>query len=88
MKDPKHLARVRKLPCSVCGAAGPSEAHHPRGYRWGCGMGKKAHDKYVIPLCRFHHHAYHTMGVDSWEKEFGTHEFHLEKLKESEECEL
>lgn len=23
-----HLARVKALPCSVCGAAGPSEAHH------------------------------------------------------------
>lgn len=23
-----HLARVRELPCSVCGAPGPSEAHH------------------------------------------------------------
>lgn len=23
-----HLARVKELPCSVCGAAGPSDAHH------------------------------------------------------------
>jgi hypothetical protein len=23
-----HLARVRELQCSVCGATGPSEAHH------------------------------------------------------------
>lgn len=26
----RHLARVKALPCSVCGAAGPSEAHHIR----------------------------------------------------------
>lgn len=24
----RHLARVKELPCSVCGADGPSEAHH------------------------------------------------------------
>lgn len=23
-----HMGRVKELPCSVCGAAGPSEAHH------------------------------------------------------------
>lgn len=23
-----HLARVKELPCSVCGQPGPSEAHH------------------------------------------------------------
>lgn len=23
-----HLARVKSLPCSICGAAAPSEAHH------------------------------------------------------------
>ncbi|MDO5288533.1 MAG: hypothetical protein Q4F13_02720 [Pseudomonadota bacterium] len=26
----RHLARVKALPCSVCGAAAPSEAHHIR----------------------------------------------------------
>lgn len=24
----RHLARVKELACSVCGEAGPSEAHH------------------------------------------------------------
>ncbi|MBB1060401.1 hypothetical protein [Marilutibacter spongiae] len=24
-----HVDRVRQLPCSVCGASGPSEAHEP-----------------------------------------------------------
>ena len=24
----KHLARVKELPCSLCDAPGPSEAHH------------------------------------------------------------
>lgn len=26
----EHLARVKQQPCSVCGKAPPSEAHHPR----------------------------------------------------------
>jgi hypothetical protein len=27
-KQRKYLARVKELPCSVCDAPGPSEAHH------------------------------------------------------------
>jgi hypothetical protein len=29
----RHLARVKELPCSVCDAPGPSEAHHVRQHR-------------------------------------------------------
>lgn len=29
-KDRAYLARVKACPCSVCGAHGPSEAHHIR----------------------------------------------------------
>lgn len=27
-KERQHLARVKELPCSLCDASGPSEAHH------------------------------------------------------------
>lgn len=27
-KEREHLAKVKSLPCSVCSAPGPSEAHH------------------------------------------------------------
>lgn len=27
-REREHLQRVKSLPCSVCGAPGPSEAHH------------------------------------------------------------
>lgn len=27
-KERAHLARVKELPCSLCDASGPSEAHH------------------------------------------------------------
>lgn len=33
----KHLAAVKSLPCSVCDAPGPSEAHHcKQGYQYTC----------------------------------------------------
>ena len=37
-----HIARVKALPCGVCGAAGPSDAHHiEQGMHFT-----------TIPLCR------------------------------------
>jgi hypothetical protein len=30
----RHIARVKELPCSVCGCAGPSEAHEPVQGQW------------------------------------------------------
>lgn len=27
-RERRHLSRVKELPCSVCDASGPSEAHH------------------------------------------------------------
>lgn len=36
-KEREHLARVKALPCSVCGASGPSEAHHVKqGLQYTC----------------------------------------------------
>jgi hypothetical protein len=32
-KERKHLSRVKELPCSVCDAAGPSDAHHVKQHR-------------------------------------------------------
>ena len=32
-KEKKHLARVKELPCSVCDASGPSDAHHVKQNR-------------------------------------------------------
>lgn len=37
-----HLARIKELPCGVCGQDGPSDAHHI-----------KQHYQYLcIPLCK------------------------------------
>jgi hypothetical protein len=32
-KERKHLARVKELPCSVCNAPPPSDAHHYKQHR-------------------------------------------------------
>ena len=32
-KERAHLALVKELPCSVCDAPGPSEAHHVKQHR-------------------------------------------------------
>lgn len=33
----RHLARVKELPCSVCGEPGPSSAHHTKqGNQYTC----------------------------------------------------
>ena len=38
----RHLARIKEMPCGVCGAAGPSDAHHI-----------VQHQQYLcIPLCK------------------------------------
>lgn len=42
IKDRKHIFRVKELPCGVCGASGPSDAHHII-----------QHKQYLcIPLCK------------------------------------
>lgn len=41
-KQREHLAKVKSLPCSVCDAPGPSDAHHI-----------EQHKQYLcIPLCK------------------------------------
>ena len=50
--DRQHLLSVKSLPCCICGAPPPSDAHH-------CIVGrfsqKKAPHRETIPLCKRHH---------------------------------
>ncbi|MGE0799895.1 MAG: hypothetical protein AB7G13_11560 [Lautropia sp.] len=34
----RHIVRVKQLPCSVCNAPGPSEAHEPEQGLWFCSI--------------------------------------------------
>ena len=88
--DERHLARVRSLPCVVCGAPPPVEAHHPRA---GQGMGQKAGDDMAISLCESCHRtggvgvAFHA-GPRIWVLKHGSEldllDITLERLKEQE----
>ena len=41
-KERNHLAKIKEMKCGVCGAAGPSDAHHI-----------VQHEQYLcIPLCK------------------------------------
>lgn len=66
-----HLGMVRSLPCAVCGAPGPSDAHHCIHGRYGT---RKPCDCMTIPLCKRHHQegpeAIHN-GKHTWAARFG-----------------
>lgn len=57
-RDKNFLAYVRVRACCVCGAPGPSHAHHhgPRG------AGQKTDDFRTVPLCDRCHRAWHQHG--------------------------
>ncbi|MGL4480439.1 MAG: hypothetical protein ACRCVK_19725 [Aeromonas veronii] len=47
-----HIERIKRMDCVLCGASGPSDAHHIRA---GQGMGQRASDVLAIPLCKSCH---------------------------------
>ncbi len=62
--DPKHMHAVKCLPCVICNAPPPSDAHHcthrpmadePHGYDRIPGAGQRSGDRDTIPLCKRHH---------------------------------
>jgi hypothetical protein len=67
----EHMERVKMLPCAVCGAAAPSDAHHVIHDRY---SRRKASDFQTIPLCKAHHQdgplAIHN-GKARWREEYG-----------------
>jgi hypothetical protein len=47
--DRRHLAVIKEMPCGVCGASGPSDAHHV-----------EQHMQFLcIPLCKDCHQGSH-----------------------------
>ncbi len=47
-----HMARVKMLPCVICNAHPPNDAHHVYHGRF---ENEKASDFETIPLCKAHH---------------------------------
>lgn len=61
-----HLAFIRSLPCCVCAAEPAGEAHHLLCVE-GRGMGRKAADRWTVPLCHQHHMDLHAAGgEETW----------------------
>lgn len=48
----RHVMRIKSLPCSLCKAPAPSDAHHILEGRV---QGRKSSDWCAIPLCRSCH---------------------------------
>ena len=61
LRSEPYLAYVRKHPCCLCGAPGPSEPHHWSHH--GGVMGAKVDDYRTVPLCQEHHRYWHDHGV-------------------------
>jgi len=57
-RSKKYLVWVKSLPCSICGAPA-DDAHHLIGVGNMGGMGTKASDVLVMPLCRGCHTELH-----------------------------
>lgn len=86
--DRLYLNSVQALGCMACRKLGhldtPAVIHH---VRMGQGMGQRASNREVIPLCPWHHNmgghgeAIHA-GQKTWEKRFGTEEELLKQVTE------
>lgn len=72
VRSPRHLARLRALPCCVSGCwREPIHAHHDRH---GAGTGVKPDDTQAVNLCWWHHEQGHRIGWKSFE---GLHQLDL-----------
>ena len=76
--EKKHMSRVAELGCAVCRRMGypgtPSELHHPRA---GMGLGRRASNWEVIPLCPEHHRGatgLHGLGTRGFARHWGFNE--------------
>jgi hypothetical protein len=59
----KHLALIRQLPCCLTGRRAPSDPHHLlEGLAHERGVGRKATDRWALPVCRAKHDEIHRMG--------------------------
>lgn len=77
----EHMRRIKQLPCVICLAPPPSDAHHCISGRHGQ---KKRGDFETIPLCKKHHQ----FGPDSihqakksWQEKYGLDTDYLETAR-------
>lgn len=68
-ENEKYTRWVKAQPCACCGKQA-DDPHHLIGHGQG-GMGTKAHDLWVLPLCRKHHDELHADTV-AFEEKYGS----------------
>ena len=66
----KYLRWIRQQPCAICENDQAVHAHHQIGSKTR-GVGYKASDFRVIPLCAPHHLELHNHGHITWEEIYG-----------------
>ncbi len=74
----KRFNELSEYGCCICRR--PAEIHHLIGFKYR-GIAQKASDENTIPLCVEHHRGgqgIHHMGVKTWEKTYGSQDYHLE----------
>lgn len=70
----KHLALIRKLPCCVTGKSGPNDPHHLKeGLQHERGIGRKATDRWAVPLSRTKHEEVERIGSRNEQAWFQKH---------------
>lgn len=74
--DQELLARIREMPCVVCGIEGPSDPSHIQTR----GSGGHDQDFNVFPKCRAHHQEWHQIG---WYRFLGKYPDFLDVLLEN-----
>lgn len=61
--SPSHIALIKTLPCAVCGKYAPSDPHHLKaGVQNERGIGRRATDRWAVPLCRPCHDSVESVG--------------------------
>ena len=77
----EYMSKVKMLPCAICGAPPPNDAHHVIHDRY---SSRKASDFDTIPLCKAHHQngpdAIHN-GKETWREKYGPDHSYIEQTK-------
>lgn len=78
----RHVDAVKSLPCVICQAPPPSDAHHFQHGRYGT---SRPCDCNTMPMCRKCHREYHD-GKHTWAKKHGNDYDYLPQVLAMIEC--
>jgi hypothetical protein len=67
----KHLAAVRKLPCTICLKMPAGTVHHLKSNTGERGMSVRSTDQWGVPMCMIHHEEVERAGTKNEVAYFG-----------------